>query len=130
MKNDRTGIGYWLVLSNLKIAELHFMVTVDNQMSCHVALGDFKRWIQGEKCFLTYQFSIFSEKTKVTYYARLYRAMTPLAPLPKKWGSRGKRTTRRNKSNNVLSRSTIKSKHLGCNTRNRLQWKMVNFNDV
>ena len=30
-----------MVLSNLKIAELIFLVTVDNDVSCHLTLGDF-----------------------------------------------------------------------------------------
>ena len=63
---------YQLVLSNLKIVELWFLVTVDNDVSCHMIWWwDFQRWSQGEKWFLTDQCSISSEKTKVTQFTRL-----------------------------------------------------------
>ena len=39
MKNDHGWIDYRLVLSNLKIVELQFLVTVKNDVSCHVTLG-------------------------------------------------------------------------------------------
>ena len=32
-------MGYRLVLSNLKILELQFLVTVDNNVSCHMTCG-------------------------------------------------------------------------------------------
>ena len=49
-----------------------------NDANCHVTLGDFQRWPQGEKCSLTYQYSISNEKTKVTQFTRLYRIITCL----------------------------------------------------
>ena len=52
---------------------------VDNDISCHVTLGNFQRWPQGKNCSLTYQYLIFSEKTKVTQFARLCRIMTCLS---------------------------------------------------
>ena len=57
------------MLPNLKILELQFLVTVDNELSCHMTLEGF----QGEKSSLTYQCSISSEKTKVNQFARLCR---------------------------------------------------------
>ena len=65
--------GLRLVLSNLKIVELQFLATVDNDISYHLTLEDFQRWLQGEKCSLTYQYSISSEKAKATIFARLCR---------------------------------------------------------
>ena len=69
---------YRLVLSNLKIVELQFLVTVDNEVSCHVTLGNFQRWLQDGKCSLIYQRLISNEKTKVTQFARLCKIMTCL----------------------------------------------------
>ena len=34
---------YRLELSNLKIVELQFLVTVDNDVRCHVTSGDLQR---------------------------------------------------------------------------------------
>ena len=51
---------------------------VDNDISCHVTLGNFQRWPRGKNCSLTYQYLIFSEKTKVTQFVRLCRIMTCL----------------------------------------------------
>ena len=58
--------------------EVHVLVTVDNEMSCHMILGSFQRWPQNEKCSLICQCSILSEKTKVTQFARLCRIMACL----------------------------------------------------
>ena len=69
---------YRMVLSNLKIAGVQFLVTVEKDVSCHVTLGDFQRWLSGKKFSLTYQCLIFSEKTKVTQFARLCRIITCL----------------------------------------------------
>ena len=33
-----------LVLSNMEIVELQFLVTIDNDVRCHVILGDFQRF--------------------------------------------------------------------------------------
>ena len=60
---------YRLELSNLKIVELQFLVTVDNDVRCHVTSGDLQRWTQGEKCSLAYQSLVYSEKTEVTQFA-------------------------------------------------------------
>ena len=51
---------FYKKLSNLKIVELRFLVP------------------QGKKCSFTYQYSISSEKIKVTQFARLCRIMTCL----------------------------------------------------
>ena len=40
---------YRLVLSDLKIINLQVLLTVDNDVSCHVILGDFQNWPHGEK---------------------------------------------------------------------------------
>ena len=64
-----------IIFENCRIS---ILVTVDNDVSCHVTLGDFQRWPQGEKCSLTYQFLISSEKTTITQFARLCRIMTCL----------------------------------------------------
>ena len=65
MKNDHLWIYYQLILWNLKIVEVQLLVTVENEVNCHVTLGDFQRWPQREKCSLTYECSISSEKTKM-----------------------------------------------------------------
>ena len=73
MKNDLTWMDHWLVLISLKIADFKFLVTIDNDVSCHMTLGDFQKWPWGGKCYLTYQCSIYSEKTNVNQFARLCR---------------------------------------------------------
>ena len=66
-------MNYRFVLSDLKIINLQFLLTVDNDISCHVTSGDFQKRPQGKKCYLTCQCSISSKKTKVTQFARLCR---------------------------------------------------------
>ena len=39
---------YRLVLSDLKIMDLHLLLTVDNDVRCPVTLGDFQEWSQGK----------------------------------------------------------------------------------
>ena len=71
----------WLLIGIIKFEnclEVHVLVTVDNEMSCHMILGSFQRWPQNEKCSLICQSSILSEKTKVTQFAILCRIMTCL----------------------------------------------------
>ena len=68
-------MNYQLVLSNFETVEFQVLVTVDNDVSYHVTLVDFQICPQSEKCSLTYQYAISSEKTKVTQFARLYRIM-------------------------------------------------------
>ena len=75
-KNDHSWTDYRLVLSDLKFVNLEFFVTVDNNVSCYVTLGDLKRWSHGEKRSVTHQCSISSEKTKVTQFSRFCRFMT------------------------------------------------------
>ena len=65
-------------IQNLKFVDVQFLVTVDIDVSCHVNSRVFQKWPKGEKYSLTYQWSIFSEKTKVTQFARLCRIMTCL----------------------------------------------------
>ena len=77
-RNDHTWMAHRLVLSNSKFVDLQFLVTVCYDVSCHVNLEFFQRWLQCEKCLLTYQLSVFSEKAKVTQFARLCRIMTCL----------------------------------------------------
>ena len=48
-------MGYRLVLSDLKIINPEFLLTVNNGVSRHVTLGDFQKWPQGKKCSLTCQ---------------------------------------------------------------------------
>ena len=69
---------YWLVLPVWKIINLQFLLTVDNDVSCCVTLGDFQKKPGVKKSSLTCQQSISSEKTKVTEFARLQRIMTCL----------------------------------------------------
>ena len=75
-KNDHSWTDYRLVLPDLKFVDLEFFVTVDNNVSCYVTLGDLKRWSHGEKRSVTHQCSISSEKTKVTQFSRFCRFMT------------------------------------------------------
>ena len=63
-KKDNAWIDYRLVLSNLKTAELQFLVSVGSDVNDHVTLENFQRWPQGVKYFLTYQCAISSDKTK------------------------------------------------------------------
>ena len=40
---------YRLLLADLKIINLQFLLTVDNDVSCHVIWGDFQKWPQSKK---------------------------------------------------------------------------------
>ena len=62
----------------LENSQLRTLVTANNEVSCHVTLGDFERWPQREKCSLIYYCLISSEKTKVIQLAKLCRIMTYL----------------------------------------------------
>ena len=42
---------YQFVLSDLNVINLQFLLTVDNDVSCHVTLGDFQKWPQDKKMF-------------------------------------------------------------------------------
>ena len=70
--------GLSIGIIKFEIVELQFLVTVDNNVSCHVTFGDFQRWPKGALWFINVGYPVRKKFAQVTQFARLCRILTCL----------------------------------------------------